>query len=131
MNPAVSDPNILCCTEAEKMQNERMRTIDLVQHQTTILPGLEEAIHHLIGKLNEARKLIDRAPLILIEDQNEVNRLYRERKTRREKLARKVSVHQNKQEQAEQARIRIEQRDQQKRLNSRNVKTLVKRRRAS
>jgi hypothetical protein len=112
------------------MQNQGMQPIDLVKHQNTILPGLEEAAHSLIGRLNEARKLIDRAPLILIEDAREVNRLYRERKARREKAVAKEWRRKKQKEDAEQVRIRIEQRQQDARLKTRNVKTLVKRRSA-
>lgn len=48
-----------------------MHPIDLVKHQTRILPGLEEAAHAIIGRLNEARKILKLPALLLTEDPNE------------------------------------------------------------
>lgn len=117
-----------------------MQPIDLVKHQTTLLPGLEEAVHSLIGRLNEARKLIDRAPLILIEDPQEMNRLYRERKARREKAVAKEWRRKKQKEEAEQTRAKLIKRATgpvaselsfaSATVKGRVPKTLVKRRRA-
>lgn len=45
-----------------------MQPIDLVKHQTRILPGLEEAAQTVIGRLNDSRKILKLAPLILITE---------------------------------------------------------------
>jgi hypothetical protein len=119
------------------MQNQGMQPIDLVKHQSTVLPGLEEALHYILGRLNESRKLIDRAPLILIEDPEAVNRLYRERKARRDKAVIKAWRDKQKKTKADDARGRIAMRSTLDAIASdlgvsrtKVEKTLVKRRRA-
>lgn len=111
------------------MQNRGMPTIDLVKHQNTILPGLEEAVHNLVGRLNEARKLIHRAPLILIEDQQFLRD--REQALRKRLLRQRLGMAriEKKKAEAELVCVHIARREQEARLKARNVKTLVKRRR--
>lgn len=106
-----------------------MRPIDLVKHQTRILPGLEEAAHSVIGRLNAARKILNLNPVLLIEDHFEVralNQLGHSRILKPERIERQK----RKKAEAEQTRLRIARREQDARLKTRNMKTLVKRRRA-
>lgn len=88
-----------------------MRPIDLVKHQTTLLPGVEFSIHTLLGALNENRRRLDLPTLILIEDPEQLKR-YHERITRTVRRERKESQRfDQKKQEAEQARARIRERE--------------------
>lgn len=107
-----------------------MQPIDLVKHQTRILPGLEEAIQTLLGRMCESRKLLNLPALILIEDPDHLKDRIQEIRARlsRERLG--MARTERKKAQAELTRLRIARREEVARLKTRNVKTLVKRRRA-
>jgi hypothetical protein len=107
----VLDHNILCCTEGEKMQNQDMQPIDLVKHQTTLLPGLEHSIQHLLGEMCQIRKTLKLPALILVEDPEEMNRLYRERKDLRDKAVSEAWLNKKRKEAADAARERIRQKE--------------------
>jgi len=107
-----------------------MRPIDLVKHQTIVLPGLEEAAHAIVGRLNDARKLISRAPLFLVEGPQYLRDREQAIKRRLSRQRLGMARTEKKKADAELTRVRIAQREEEARLKARNVKTLVKRRRA-
>jgi hypothetical protein len=84
-----------------------MRSIDLVKHQTRILPGLEEAAHAVIGRLNESRKLLKLSSLILVEDQTAKAHYVTVSKEAAEQIRQSAIRYQKRKAEAEAARARI------------------------
>lgn len=109
-----------------------MQPIDLVKHQTRILPGLEEAAHRVIGRLNEARKILKLPQLILREDANEKAHYVTISKEAAEQLRQSAMRFQKRKAEADRVRGRIADRVSfaPGTVKGRVPKTLVKRRRA-
>ncbi len=101
-----------------------MRSIDLVKHHSTLLPGLADALGTVLVTLNRTRNIRGMAPItIMVPGPEPVPRRLKE--AARKKVLRLIE----RQKQADEVRARIAKREEDARLKTRNVKTLVNRRR--
>lgn len=103
-----------------------MRPIDLVKQNTKLLPGLERAFFDALLTLNKARRLLNLPEIQAVQNRpltDTVMGRMIERKREADRLNKKI-------EEADKVRAKIAQREEDARLKARNVKTLVKRRRA-
>lgn len=91
-----------------------MRSIDLVKHQTRILPGLEEALQTLLGRMTESRKLLNLPPLILVEDPDYLKNRIKEIRTRLSRERMGMGRTERKKAEAELVRLRIARQENQR-----------------
>jgi hypothetical protein len=105
-----------------------MQPIDLVKHQTRILPGLEEAAHAVIGRLNETREILNLTRLVLIEDQSEKEHYITISKGAAEEIRQSAMRYHRRKKEAEEVRERAARGEFHKPPAPVPVKTLVKRR---
>lgn len=104
-----------------------MRSIDLVKHQSRLLPGLEHALQHLLGEMCQIRKTLKLPALVLVEEPSktvfELDRFLKSQRKKKERQERR-------EREAADVRGKIAAREG-KTAIARPEKTLVKRRRAS